>query len=147
MRRMFERGSVVTAGLAAMLVLGSTGALAHECYNASRSDKGDQQAGTKSQAWYQVNFAEEFTWGVDEGLWTQEQADCAYDHWLDNGGMESFTVKVKGTNGQDGTIAANNPNSERMHDGRGIDHLDEGLFGLYLESFETCGVELPDFEE
>ena len=145
MRGTFGRSSVVAAGVAVVLVVGSTGALAHECFNASRSTKGDQQAGTRSQAWYQVDFAEEFTWGVGEGLWSQEQADCAYGYWLDNGGMERFTVKVKGTNGQDGTIAARNPNGERMHDGRGIDHLDHGLFALYLESFATCGIELPDF--
>ena len=39
--------------LAAALALGTgAAAYAHECYNPSRSDKGDAKAGANSQAWF-----------------------------------------------------------------------------------------------
>ena len=134
MRHTLRRGGIVTTAVAGFMALSMTAALAHECINASRSATGDQKAGTNSQAWSQVVIEDDF----HAELPTAEWADCAYAYWLDEDGPVSFTIHVKGANGQDGVVAGRNPNEEHATDGRGIDHLDEGLFALFGEAIGAC---------
>jgi hypothetical protein len=128
--------------LAAALALGTgAAAYAHECYNPSRSDQGDAKAGANSQAWFTLVVADAIQGDVG-GLLTQEQADCVKTAYAETGAPASFTVMVKGAVGQDGVIAAHNPNLWHATDGKGIDHAfaayGEQIFGSYL----SCGVEL-----
>lgn len=128
--------------LAAALVLGSgAAAYAHECYNPSRSDKGDAAAASHSKAWDTIVFAEMVQQDVDDGFLTQEQADCVIEAYAETGAPASFTVKTKGAVGQGGTVAAHNPNTWLMTDGKGIDHVFAAYGDAIIGSFVGCGIE------
>ncbi len=139
-----RRGATVVAGSLAVLLTGSA-AMAHECYNASRQGtQGDIAAGTHSQAWFYVTIEDIVGFDIADGLYTEEDAPCVLAGWRARGGAESFTIHVKGANGQDGVVARNAP-SERTSDGRGIDHLSHaGDFDLYAAVLAECGLEVPD---
>ena len=127
--------------LAAALALGSgAAAYAHECYNPNRSDQGDAKAGANSQAWFTLVVADAIQGDVTNGFITQQQADCITDAYALTDAPSSFTVLVKGAVGQNGVIAANNPNPAHSSDGRGIDHIfaayGEQIGGIYA----ACGV-------
>ncbi|WP_234660693.1 hypothetical protein [Agromyces marinus] len=124
-------------GLTAALVLGSgAAAYAHECFNANRSDQGNAGA-SKSQTWLTVHV-EELTFGMPE-----EDASCVLDAYAATGAPSSFTIKIKGANGQGGTIGANNPHEGKAADGQGIDEIFAAYGAEIAGSFATCGVELP----
>ncbi|GGI44836.1 hypothetical protein BCL57_000660 [Agromyces flavus] len=129
--------------LAAIGVLGTgAAAYAHECYNASRSDKGNAGA-SHSQVWFTLNITDALAGDIESGFITQEQADCIFDAYTAGGGPASFTIMIKGANGQDGVIAANNPNDWHATDNKGIDHFFEAYGGLIFSSYEGCGVSFP----
>jgi hypothetical protein len=141
---MFSRALTnVGAGvaLAAALALGSgAAAYAHECFNPSRSDQGDSKAGANSQAWFTLVVNDAIQGDVHpEGI-TQDQADCIKAAYAATGSPSSFTVMVKGAVGQDGVIAAHNPNTERASDGKGIDHLFPAYGEQIFGSYAACGV-------
>ncbi|MRX43341.1 hypothetical protein [Agromyces kandeliae] len=124
-------------GLAAALTLGSgMAAYAHECFNPNRSDKGNAGA-SNSQAWFTVYF-EELTMGLEPA-----DAECVTDAYASTGAPMSFTIHVKGVNGQDGVIAANNPHEEKAADGKGIDEIFAAHGADLVYAFDTCGVPLP----
>jgi hypothetical protein len=141
---MFSRAITnVGAGiaLAAALALGSgAAAYAHECFNPNRSDQGDAKAGANSQAWFTLVVVDAIQGDVTNGFLTQAQADCVKEKYAATGAPSSFTVLVKGAVGQDGVIAAHNPNLAHAADGKGIDHI----FPAYGEqiggSYALCGV-------
>lgn len=140
MGRWRSRAATVVAGVAAVTLLGAGSAWAHECYNASRSDRGDAAAGTYSQAWFQLVIADAVAEDVANGLYTAEQGECIYAAWLDGGGPASVTLHVKGANGQGGVLAERNPNDGLMADGVGVDHLFDAYGDLLVSSFLGCGV-------
>jgi hypothetical protein len=124
-------------GLAAAITLGSgMAAYAHECFNPNRSDKGNAGA-SNSQTWLTVYLAD-LTFGLSE-----EDATCVLDAYAATGAPSSFTIKIKGANGQDGVIASNNPHEAMASDGRGIDEIFAAHGADIVGSFATCGVELP----
>jgi len=124
-------------GLAAALTLGSgMAAYAHECYNANRSEKGNAGA-SKSQAWFTVYF-EELTMGLDPA-----DAECVTDAYASTGAPMSFTIHVKGANGQDGVVAGNNPNEGKSSDGKGIDEIFAAHGADLFFAFDSCGVDIP----
>ena len=130
------------AALAGGLVLGSgAAAVAHECYNASRSDKGNEMAGSKSQAWFTLVVSDAIQGDADAGLITQDQADCIIEAYAESGAPASFTIHVKGATGQDGVLAAHNPNSGLMANGQGIDHAFLAYGDVIFGSYAACGVE------
>lgn len=140
---MFSR-MVTKAGagvaLAAALVLGSgAGAYAHECLNSSRSDQGNAKAGANSQAWFTLVVDSAIQGDVLAGTITQQQADCIKAAYAATGAPSSFTLMVKGAVGQDGVIAAHNPNSGLMGDGKGIDHLFAAYGAQIGGSYAACG--------
>ena len=125
--------------LAAALALGSgAAAYAHECYNASRSEKGNAQASSKSQAWSTLVVADAIQGDADNGFISQEEADCVKAAYAATDAPDSFTIMVKGAVGQGGTIAFHNPNGSHATDGKGIDHA----FAAYGEeiggSYAAC---------
>ena len=123
--------------LAAIGVLGTgAAAYAHECYNANRSDKGNAGA-SNSQAWYTV-YVEELTFGLSE-----EDASCVLDAYAGTGAPMSFTIHVKGANGQDGIVAGNNPHEWKAGDGKGIDEIFAAHGGDIMFAFDSCDAELP----
>ncbi|MCD2443497.1 hypothetical protein LQ757_14545 [Agromyces sp. SYSU K20354] len=126
------------AALAAAAVLGTgAAAYAHECYNANRSEKGNAGA-SNSESWLTVHFAE-LTAGLPEA-----DAECVNDAYAATGAPTSFTIKIKGANGQGGTLGANNPNVEtKAADGKGIDQIFAAHGADIAGSFEACGVALP----
>ena len=128
--------------LAAALALGtSAAAYAHECYNPSRSEQGNAAAGSHSQAWFTLVVADAVQGDVGAGVITQEQADCIKEAYAASGAPASFTLMVKGAVGQDGVIAAHNPNNWLATDGKGIDHAFEAYGDAIFGSYAACGVD------
>lgn len=127
--------------LAAALALGTgAAAYAHECYNPSRSDQGDAKAGANSQAWFTLVVSDAIQGDANNGLISQEQADCIKDAYSATGAPASFTLMVKGAVGQDGVIAAHNPNLGLATDGKGIDHAFAAYGEQIFGSYAACGV-------
>jgi hypothetical protein len=128
----------VGVALAAAGVLASgAAAYAHECFNPNRSDKGNAGA-SNSQAWLTVHI-EELTEGMPE-----EDATCFLDAYAATGAPSSFTIHVKGVNGQGGTIGANNPNRDvKASDGKGIDEVFAVYGGQIFGAFEACEIAPP----
>jgi hypothetical protein len=138
---MFKRSLTnVGAGvaLAAVAVLGTgAAAYAHECFNPNRSEQGNAGA-SNSEAWLTVHVAE-LTAGLPEA-----DATCVLDAYAATGAPTSFTIKIKGANGQGGTLGANNPNREtKAADGKGIDEIFAAHGAEIAGSFAQCGVPLP----
>ncbi|MDY0910160.1 hypothetical protein [Microbacterium sp. CFBP9034] len=128
--------------LAAALALGSgAAAYAHECYNPSRSDQGDAKAGSHSQAWFTLVVADAIQGDAASGFITQAEADCIKAAYVATGAPASFTLMVKGAVGQDGVIAAHNPNLAHATDGKGIDHAFAAYGEQIFGSYAACGVE------
>lgn len=127
-------------GLAAVIVLGSgAAAFAHECFIPNRSDQGNAKAGTNSQAWWTLEV-EAAVWGdVEMGYLTSDQAECILDAYASTGAPMSFTILVKGANGQHGTLGAKNPNTALMADGNGVDHLFASYADEIIGSYAECG--------
>lgn len=134
-RTMTNIGAGVALAAAAVLGTGAA-AYAHECFNPNRSEKGNAGA-SNSQAWLTVYF-EELTMGLSEA-----DATCVIDAYAETGAPMSYTILVKGAVGQDGTIASNNPHSEKAADGSGIDEIFAAHGGDIMGSFAACGVDLP----
>ena len=129
-------------GLAAAIVLGSgAGAFAHECINSSRSDQGNQQAGSHSQAWWTLHVEDAIAGDAAAGYITGEQAECILETYSATGAPMSFTIMVKGANGQGGTLGSRNPNPGLMADGTGIDHLFDAYGAQILASYAACGAD------
>src|SRR4029453_11424645 len=83
--------------LAAAMALGTgAAAYAHECYNPSRSDRGDAKAGANSQAWFTLAVDDAIQGDVSTGFLTQEEADCIKAAYAETEAPSSFTVMVKG---------------------------------------------------
>ena len=124
--------------LAAVAVLGTgAAAYAHECFNPNRSEQGNAGA-SNSQSWLTVHI-EELTAGLPEA-----DAECVLEAYAATGAPMSFTIKIKGANGQGGTLGTNNPNREtKAADGKGIDEIFAAHGADIVGSFEKCGVALP----
>ena len=146
-QQMFRRLSGRTGAalaLSAIMITGSgAAAFAHDCFNASRSAKGDAQAGTHSQAWVQIQVADLIADDVANGVYSAADGECILAAYTEAGGRLSASIHVKGATGQDGVIGSKNPHPEKASDGRGIDHFFESQFGVIVGAFETCGVTPP----
>jgi hypothetical protein len=132
------------AGLAlsGVAVVGTgAGAFAHECINSSRSDKGNTASGSHSQAWFTLHVTDAIAGDVESGLITAEEGECVLEAYEDTGAPMSFTIHVKGANGNDGTLAANNPNEGLMANGKGIDTLFAAHGEAIIGSYAACGIE------
>lgn len=134
------RRSGMALGVSALLIgVGATPALAHECFVANRSAQGDLKAGTNSQAWETVSL--ETVVSVFLGQ-TAEVAQCV-DGEADNLGIpHSFVFGTKQAAGQDGVIAAKNPNMQAKGlagDGKGIDHAEAVYGDAVVTAIFQCG--------
>lgn len=131
-RTMTNIGAGVALAAAAVLGTGAA-AYAHECFNPNRSEKGNAGA-SNSQVWLTVYF-EELTMGLPA-----DDAECVQDAYAATGAPTSFTIMVKGANGNDGTIASKNPHPEKAADGSGIDQVFAAHGADIMGAFEACGV-------
>ena len=123
------RRSTIIAGILAMSVAGT--AAAHECYVANRSDQGNTQAGSNSQAWLSLatldsafDFIAQAVAGpaldADQKAWAVAQAQAA-------GIPDTITIFVGNH-----TIAGGTPAQARgTFDQKGIDYL-EGAFPVLV---------------
>jgi hypothetical protein len=125
----------VGVALAGAAVLGTgAAAYAHECFNPNRSEKGNAGA-SHSDVWLTVYF-EELTMGL-----SPEDAECVLDAYTATGAPTSFTIMIKGANGNGGTIASNNPHPDKAADGSGIDQVFAAHGADIMGAFGACGVE------
>ncbi|QGF24106.1 hypothetical protein [Raineyella fluvialis] len=129
--------AVIAVGLA---VATTSVASAHECYIASRSAQGNAMAGSNSQAWYTLVVADAIQGDVTAGRITQTQANCIKSAYAATGAPSSFTIHVKGVTGQDGVLAAHNPNDALMTNGKGVDHAFDAYGAQIFGSYAQCGV-------
>ena len=117
-------GTVVTGVVAAVLLFGNA-ASAHECFIASRSDKGDAAA-THSDRWFVLTVA-------DIANFTPPGTDhaCFIAYWTSHGGPASITVRSDKTIGE----GSANPN---LANGKGLDHAEDVFGALLLEAANAC---------
>lgn len=132
-------GRSVALAAALGLATASTAA-AHECYNASRSDKGNEKAGANSNAWFTLVVADIIAEEVEAGLYDAATGDCIIGAYEATGAPSSFTIKVIG--GKDGLLAGGVTNHEILSNGKGIDHAFAAFGGDIVGSYAACGVEL-----
>lgn len=131
----FASRLVKSVALTAALGLATaTTAAAHECYNASRSDKGNEMAGSKSQAWFTLHLTDIVADEIAGGMYDQATGKCLLKEWAAAGLPESFTIKIRA--GKDGVVGG--PNND---DGKGIDHAFAAFGDDIVGAYDTCGVE------
>lgn len=132
----FASRLVKSVALTAALGLATaTGAAAHECYNASRSDKGNEMAGSKSQAWFTLHVSDIIAEEVAEDMYDAKTGECILGELEASGVPASFTIKFRA--GKDGLVGG--PNNA---DGHGIDHIFPAYGAEIMGSYAHCGVEL-----
>jgi len=124
---------------AALGLATATTAAAHECYNASRSDKGNEMAGTKSNTWFTLVVADIIEEEVGEGLYDAATGECILDAYEESGAPSSFTIKIVG--GKDGLLAGGVTNHEILSNGTGIDHVFAAYGDAIVGAYVGCGVE------
>ena len=136
----FASRLVQSIAVAAALGLATAGtAAAHECYNASRSEQGNLQAGTQSNTWFTLVVADVIAEEVDLGMYDAQTGECILEAYEEAGGQASFTIKVVG--GKDGLIAGGVTNQELLSDGKGIDHIFAAYGETIMGAYAGCGVE------
>ena len=123
---LLKRIGIVVAGTAAAVLFFGSAASAHECFIASRSDKGDVQA-TNSARWVPLTVADIAQFIAPPG--TDE--DCFIAFWLENGGPESITIRSDKTIGE----GSNNPN---LANGKGLEHASAVFGGLLEAAVAAC---------
>jgi hypothetical protein len=123
---------VVTAGATATAALALTGgaALAHECYNASRSDQGNAAA-AKSQALVSAEEALSLFCGLDA-----EESAIVLAQLEEQGFETGFLINSRAL--MAGGLEKNGKGGEKLHDGQAIDHLGEDFFGALVALAPSC---------
>lgn len=118
---MKKRITAVAALAAAVVLVVPAGALAHECYNPSRSDQGNEGA-ANSQRWLTIQTAEFFASAhefLPVGPLSEAQIAEAVKLAQAQGIPTSFTIFVGSKTIGEGTPAA----LKHAADGKGIDHI------------------------
>ena len=123
---------ITTAGASATVALALTGgaALAHECYNASRSDQGNASA-AKSQALVSAEEALGFFCGLEA-----DEAATVLAELEDQGFETNFLINSHAL--MAGGLERNGKGGEKLHDGQAIDHLGEEFFAALGELAPSC---------
>jgi hypothetical protein len=118
---------ILLAVTAAAVLVGATAgpALAHECFNTSRSERGNAGA-SHSQRWLTLSFADFF---AEEGL-TPGQVEDAMELWEEMGNPSTATIFIGNH-----TIAGGTPSMELLghaSNGKGIDHLEAAFIDDFI---------------
>ena len=138
---------VVGAAVAALTLAGS--AFAFDCMRVSASAQGLQQSADNSGMWIYFDMTDGGN-GVSEilahfGL-PAATAPCfqaAYDAAVSaNPALPLYFALGNGVaggkNGGPGVLAHNNPNSEVLANGTGIDHFDDTVLPVFLAALPSC---------
>ena len=123
---LLKRIGIVVAGVAAAVLFFGSAASAHECFIASRSEKGDVAA-TNSARWTPLTVADIAQFIAPPGT----DQDCFIEFWLANGGPESITIRSDKTIGE----GSNNPN---LANGKGLEHASQVFGGLLEAAVAAC---------
>jgi len=124
------------AATLALLIATAGAASAHECFVANRSDQGNTAVGQHSAAWEELSL--EFVVTVFLGQ-TQQVADCVVAAAPDAGVPTTFLIGGKQAVGTGGVIMENNPNTDLVTDGRGIDHAEDVYVAAIIGLVLACG--------
>ncbi|MFW5470971.1 hypothetical protein ACOCJ4_13095 [Knoellia sp. CPCC 206435] len=136
---MHRSASRLGKSVALTAVLGlatATGAAAHECFNASRSEQGNMKAGANSNAWFTLLVSEAIGGDVADGVLTPQQGECVLAEYEASGAPSSFTIKTRA--GRDGVVGG--PNDA---DGHGIDHVFAAYGDAIGGAYAACGAGGP----
>ena len=113
-----------SAGVAAaMVIVPAAGAFAHECFVIDRNVNFEGVRGS----WVGINIDATVAEEVAAGLYSAEVGKCLTDAL-----PTRIAIKIKGANGNDGVLAAKNPNDGLASNAHGVEHI-----GAY---FAACGV-------
>ena len=130
---LLKRTAIVATTVGLLLVLTASSALAHFCFNASRSDRGNQAA-SKSPAWSSIEeiLRDEFQL-CNAGV-RHVQSGIAAAGFPRNLLIHQRTIMAQGRLGRHQHLSVNR---------KGVDHLTEGDFVLFEqlvgEAFGICG--------
>ena len=124
--------NLVAAGATAVTTIALTGgmALAHECYNASRSDQGNASA-AKSQALVSGEEALAMFCGLDAA-----SADAVLAQLQGQGFDTDFLINSHAL--MAGGLEKNGKGEEKLHDGQAIDHLGDEFFAALAALAPSC---------
>lgn len=114
------------------VVIGGGSALAHECYNASRSAKGNEGA-ANSPVFFSIDFALTNFCGIEDADRREEvKAE------LEDMGYRT-DILIHGRALMAGGIYNNEKNAHLLSDGKGVDHLGASFFGDLVTVAPECG--------
>jgi hypothetical protein len=126
MNRLIRKLGASALAVTAAVALTGSSAFAFECYNASRSEKGNEAA---AKAPSLVSIEEAL--GMFCGL-GPEAAAVVIAELEDQGFKTDFLINGRAL--MAGGLERNGKGEELLHDGRGIDHLSEAFFDALLEA-------------
>lgn len=127
---MFRNLFAIAATATATIALSGSAALAHECYNASRSAQGNAAA-AKSQALVSGEEALAMFCGLDA-----ETADSILQQLGEQGFATDFLINSHAM--MAGGLEKNGKGEEKLHDGQAIDHLGEEFFAALVALAPSC---------
>lgn len=132
--RSIRKAAVSLFAVTLTVVIGGGSALAHECYNASRSAKGNEAA-ANSPAFFSIDFALTAFCGIeDEARRAEVKAALEDEGYPTDILIHSRTLMAGG-------VTKNDKNAHLLSDGKGIDHLGEGFFGTLATIAPECAEE------
>ncbi len=122
MRR--TRMIAAAVGAAAMVVLPTSGAFAHDCFVITR----DVDFVGLRGGWFGVDVDAAVADDVANGFYDAGQGKCLTDALPDK-----IAIKIKGANGNDGVLGTNNPHEGLLSNGKGVESIEA--------YFAACGIE------
>lgn len=130
MNPMLRKLTVGAAAATASIALTGGAALAHECYNASRSEQGNASA-ARSQALVSAEEALALFCGLDA-----EQSAVVLAGLEEQGFETGFLINAHAL--MAGGLEKNGKGGEKLHDGQAIDHLGEDFFTALVTLAPGC---------
>ncbi len=130
MNPMLRKLTVGAAAATASIALTGGAALAHECYNASRSEQGNASA-ARSQALVSAEEALALFCGLDA-----EQSAVVLAGLEEQGFETGFLINAHAL--MAGGLEKNGKGGEKLHDGQAIDHLGEDFFTALVTLAPDC---------
>ena len=130
MTRLIRKFGATALALTAALALTGSSAFAFECYNASRSERGNEAA-AKAQALISAEEALALFCGLDA-----EEAAVVIAELEDEGFKTDFLINGHGL--MAGGLVRNGKGEEKLQDGQAIDHLSDEFFGALFTLVPEC---------
>jgi hypothetical protein len=126
MTRLIRKFGATALALTAAIALTGSSAFAFECYNASRSEQGNESAANSAALVGPADLLVFFC-----GL--SPEAAAARIAELEDEGFET-DILINGHALMAGGLERNGKGEEKLHDGQAIDHMSDALFGALVST-------------